>query len=385
MNKNSNTDKNESFIFGVGIGSVISTVVLLAAITIYQNSNVLKLSDISRINTMTSYIERFYNDEYSEEDIIDGIYHGVAMNLDAYSDYMVVEDIDDIFDGDNDFCGIGVRTNYNAYNDIVKISKVYPDSPSEKAGILENDVLLKVDDEYVSNIKFSELSDKIRGEKGTTVNLTILRNEDEIEISVERDEVYLPDVEYQILNNDTGYLKLSSFNSSIESDVEKALTDLSSCNNLILDLRGNTGGVVNDMVKFMGMLFPDSLLCKIVYKNGIEEEINIQSGKSGVDFNFIVLCDKDTASCGEIVVQYFKDNDYTIVGEKTYGKGVSQELFPIKSGVDSFKLTTGKVYSPNGVFWNGVGITPDYELEYNKETDILKDNIVSFALELFEE
>lgn len=360
-----------------GVGSISTLVAVLGVITIGQNSHAVKLSDITRLNRITDSIESSYIGEYTDKDIVDGVMHGALSNLDMYSDYMLGEDMRKVIEGDNLFAGIGCKMTFNAYNDTVKVTRVYSDSPAERAGILVDDIITKVDNIYANTVKFDELVDLVRGERGSSVLLTVLRDEDTLEIPVVRDDVYIPEVEWTIFEDNIGYLKLSAFNSSIVSDMKTALENLSSCDKVIFDLRGNSGGTVSDMVTVLGMMYPDELLCTMVYNNDVKQEIMSDAG-AGVDFDFIVLCDKNTASCGEIVTQFLKDKGVVIVGEKTYGKGVSQSIIEVDDE-NFIKLTTSKVYSPEGVCWNEVGIEPDIEIEWNKETDYDKDNVIHLA------
>lgn len=368
---------NNETITAFGAGSIVTLIVVLGGITISQNSHAVKLADIAVLNRITDSVEANYMGEYTDEDIVDGVFHGALSNLDVYSDYMSGEDMKKVIEGDNSFAGIGTRMKYNAYNETVKISRVYDDSPAQKAGIIVGDVITKIDDTYVNTLKFSDVVDLVRGERGSTVILKILRDEDEFEIPVVRDDVYIPDVEWHIFEDGIGYLKLSSFNSSIVSDMKTALKNLSDCSKVVFDLRGNSGGTVQDMLSVMSMMYPDTLLCTMVSNNDYKQEYYTSSG-TGVDFNMIVLCDNGTASCGEIVVQFLKDQGVVAVGEETYGKGVSQSVINVDES-NYIKLTTSMIFSPNGSCWNETGIKPDVEIDSNGETDIEKDNVIHMA------
>lgn len=132
-----------------GVGSISTLVAVLGVITIGQNSHAVKLSDITRLNRITDSIESSYIGEYTDKDIVDGVMHGALSNLDMYSDYMLGEDMRKVTEGDNLFVGIGCKMTFNAYNDTVKVTRVYSDSPAERAGILVDDIITKVDNIYM--------------------------------------------------------------------------------------------------------------------------------------------------------------------------------------------------------------------------------------------
>lgn len=379
---------DRKFFNGLAVGCVATLVITLGVVTLTQNSNVLDSKSLTKLNQITSIIENEYYGEYSDSDIIEGIFEGALFNLDSHSYFMSQDDYEDDIDADQQFGGIGVSASYNKFTKVYKLTYCYEGSPAFIAGLKRNDIVVAVDDYDTYGMELEEISKLIRGEPGSTVKLTVSRDDEILEFDVVRKLVDIPYAYSQVLSQAVGYVKISSFNGTVVTDFEKALAELGDVKGLIIDLRGNGGGTIGVYRDIMSQLIPSCTLHTIVRKDGTRTPLYMESELSEPRYEFVILCDSTTASCAEAMTQALRDlTGAMVVGEETYGKGVAQEYFEIddKSVV---RLTIGYIESPNGVVWDVDGITPDIEMEYayigndSSESVLIYDNQVMAAYEL---
>jgi carboxyl-terminal processing protease len=364
---------------GVVIGSLVTLLATLTAVTVAQNRHILSLKDINKLNTFTDLIEKLYYGDYTKEDIKSGIFEGVFTNLDKYSYYISKEDYAEQQNKvSEEFYGIGISYGYDVYNEVYKIISVFKDTPAYNAGLKHNDIITKVNEVAVE--KENNIMETIRGEKGTTVNITVLRDDEELDFTIERTDIKTKYSEAYSLTDDTGYISVTSFSGDLATDFAESLAKVSDKKNLILDLRNNVGGNVEIML--------DDLIVTLYYKSGETEEFHVENGTE-VNHTFYILVNENTASSSEIMSAYMQEKGYaTIIGSQTYGKGIVQGFSELEDG-SAISLTFGSYKTPNGVDLGGIGVTPDILTKTDFDTfdtidDVLNDKDVQTALQDYE-
>ena len=285
-----------------------------------------------------------------------------------------------------DFEGIGIYVSLDKNSNVVILSTI-KESPAEAVGLKEKDVIVEVDGENVLGVKdASEVTSKIKGPAGTKVHLKVARGEEFVEVDVERAVVKIYHVKSELLENNIGYISLYTFDTDCSVEVEKAIKDLESkgAKKLILDLRNNTGGLVSEAYKIANLFIPkDREILITEYAEGTKQ-ISKTENNNLTDKELVLLVNEYSASASEILAGALKDNERaTIVGTKTYGKGVIQQVFSLKDG-SVLKLTVAEYFTPKGTKIHQIGLTPDYEVELPdvKEKEDFVDTQLNKAKEL---
>lgn len=373
---------------GVVIGSVVTLLVTLTITTVSQNSNIVDSKGLTKLNTITSIIEKNYYGDLDKEEVLNGIYSGALFNIDDYSCYLSNEDFNEFTTEEQRKFGVGIRYTYNKYTKVYKVDYIYDNSPASESDIKRNDIMMAIDDIDIYGMEMEEVHNLLVGNEGSKVKLTLLRDEETIDVDLVRRDVYFPYAFVEKLNEDTAYIKITSFTGTVVDDFKKAFEPYTNYNNLVIDLRGNLGGELDLMLEILKTLVPDCNVCTITYNNRTES-VDIKSSATK-DYNIVVLCNDATASCSEVFTGAIKGNNFgTIIGVDTFGKNEMQEIFKVDK--DSFiKLTVGQITTPDGFNWHEVGISPDIELEYEylgndyEESNLLMDNQISKALDVFD-
>lgn len=281
---------------------------------------------------------------------------------DPYAQYFTAEEYEE-FERRylTDFVGIGVGVMQDGDN--VTIMRVFEDSPAEEAGLKEGDIIRSVDGEEVTGV--DDAISKISGEAGTPLKLTIERDGETLEVDTRRDTIEQESVEYKVYEGhpDVGYIYISTFRQDTAKDFKLAVRDLEAegCDKFIIDLRDNGGGLTNESLEISDYMLPACRIMTETSKNGKETVHN--SKASSADLNCVVLVNGNTASASEILAAAIQDNDAgTIIGSKTYGKGVTQVTKKFRDG-SAIKITSTEYFRPSGEKVNGVGISPDIETD----------------------
>lgn len=324
-------------------------------------------SATTKLQTIISIIKTYYYQDVENDALVEGIYKGILESLDdPYSEYYTAEEYDDLMTTlTGNYAGIGALLSKNTTTGIVTITKVYADTPAETAGLMAGDIIEYADDYYSLDEDLDAFVQHIRGEAGTTVTLTILRDEEEMKVEVTRAEIATPTVEYQMLEGNIGAITISQFTSSTYDDFVAAYEDLESqgMESVIFDLRANGGGLLDSVVEIMDYILPEGTIVYTMDKYGNREDFT-SDAENYIDIPIVVLVSENTASAAEIFTGAIRDFDYgTIIGTNTFGKGIVQSTIPLTDG-SAIKLTTSSYYTPSGECIHGVGIAPDIELEY---------------------
>lgn len=360
-----------------------------------SDNKVLNKKTIGKIEELLAYIDLYYNDEYDADDVRDAIYEGTLSGLgDPYSVYYTADDYRDLqITTSGNYYGIGAALAQNANTMEVTVSKVYEGTPAEKAGLLDGDQILKVDDIEATSMELSNLVKNIRGEEGTTVHLQVYRasTKETFEVDVERANVDLPSVSYEMLDDGIGYIQISEFQSNTAKQFRSAVKDLKhqDMKGMIVDVRSNPGGLITSVVDILDQILPEGTVVYTEDKYGKREDYT--SDSNCLKLPIAVLVNENSASASEIFAGAIKDYNYgTLIGTKTFGKGIVQTVYPLEDG-DAIKITTAKYYTPKGNYIHKVGIEPDIEVEYkysgpkDEKYDKQYDNQFEKAVQVLEE
>ncbi len=344
-----------------------------------------------KLDTIQYLIEKKYLNEVDSEALEEGIYEGYVSGLgDPYSVYYDEEDTAAFMETTSgEYSGIGAVLTQAVDTGIITLVRIYEESPARKAGLKDGDILYKVGDMEVTGMDLSEVVTHIKGEKGTEVELTVLRGEDSQELTVTavRDTIEVETVEYKMLEGQLGYISVSEFDAVTYEQYEEAMKELEKqgMKGLVVDLRNNPGGSLEVVCNMLDLMLPEGMIVYTEDKDGNREE-----HKSDEEHQFTkplaVLVNGNSASASEIFAGAIQDYELgDIVGTQTYGKGVVQQLFDLKDGT-CLKLTISEYFTPNGRNIHGEGITPNVVCEYQyNEKNPKQDNQLEKAMEVLKE
>lgn len=321
----------------------------------------------SAIKKYKSIIDKYYLGEVDENKLKEGAIKGYIEALgDPYSEYISAEDMKDYTESImGSFVGIGIYMVKDEKADKVQVLAPIKNTPAEKAGIQPGDYIVKVDGVEYKAEDMSKAADAIKGEEGTTVKLTILREAETIEYEVKREKIITNPVTSKVLNNNIGYIEIPSFDEDTAKYFKEEFEKLKGQNiqSLIIDLRNNGGGIVDEATKIADYIADkDSTLLITTDKNG-KEKITKAKENPIINMPIVILVNKNTASASEILAGALKDlNKATLVGTKTYGKGVIQGVMSLQDG-SGIKITTEEYVTPNRAKINKQGIEPNENVE----------------------
>ncbi|MCR5266879.1 MAG: S41 family peptidase [Cyanobacteria bacterium RUI128] len=273
---------------------------------------------------------------------------------------------------DSHITGVGVNIMSKAGTTV--IYSVIEGTPAEKAGLRAGDVVLSVDGKSASGLDISKVAEIIRGPENSCVTLKLKRGKYTLIRKIIRKKIEIKSVEASVKSNNIGYIKIKSFiGSNTASDFVSALKTVDKTKGLILDLRGNTGGLLTNAVIVANLFVNDGVIVSIVSKKGRKHDITAQMSMPVVKKPMVVLVDGASASASEILSGALKDNKKAVlVGTRTFGKGLVQQIVPLPNGT-GINITIAKYLTPDGSDINKKGIEPDYKVEYTMK-DFLKRN-----------
>lgn len=388
---------------GIGIMLVL-TVVLTSSLGIYQYmrrkqqlqytaETIVDATMQQKMLTIEQIIDfYYYKDDVEAQDLKDGIYRGMLDSLgDPYSTYYSVEELKSLMEQtEGVYYGIGAYVALDTVSGLPKIASAIPGTPAEAADLRPDDIIYKVDGQEVYGMDLTAVTGLIKGEEGTTVNLTIIREgeSDYLSIDVVRRKVETPTIEFEMFEDGMAYIQIVEFNDTTVPQFADALATAkgSDMQGLIIDLRANPGGNLNAVVEIAQMLLPEGLIVYTEDKYGNRDEYKCD-GQKEFDYPLVVLIDGNSASASEILAGSIQDYEKgTLVGTTTFGKGIVQQVITLgdKSAV---KITVSSYYTPKGRNIHGVGIEPDLVCEFDGNAYYNEgyDNQLEYAKEVLAE
>ena len=306
--------------------------------------------------------EHYRNKIKTDEDARVAIDTMIASLNEPYTRFMPKKDFEDLTTSiTSKIYGIGVNIYSNAGK--IEVFNVMPATPADFAQLKQGDIITAVNGKDISGMNVSDVAAIVRGPENSVVELTILRNNKKLTKKIKRKEIKIKSVKSSILDNHIGYIQILSFMSgTTPNEFLEALENTKNTDSLILDLRGNTGGLLDNAVFIADMFINNGTIVDIIYRNGYKKSIKAQDEHLGMQKPVVVLVNGASASASEILSGALKDtHKATLVGRKTFGKGLVQKVVPLpnQTGVN---VTIARYLTPNGTDINKLGIKPDIEV-----------------------
>ncbi|MGZ3795291.1 MAG: S41 family peptidase [Pseudobdellovibrionaceae bacterium] len=328
-----------------------------------------RYADLQNFTKVLNLIEQYYVEEVNTKKLIYGAIKGMLRELDPHTNFMPPDIFKDFeTETTGEFGGLGIEISVN--NGILTIISPIEDTPAWEAGIKPGDKVIAVDGHSTKGLSLVEASQLMKGKRGTKIILRIVReNEEEPkDISITRGSVKIKSVKYTNLEDGYAYIKITSFIENTAKDLEKAIEahikNNQKMEGLIIDMRRNPGGLLDQAVKVSDMFLKEGTIVSTMGRNKKDKEVSVASKKGQfTDFPIIILVNEYTASASEIVSGALQDNKRALIaGQRTFGKGSVQSVVKLGDG-SGLKLTVARYYTPNGVSIQAEGIKPDIEIE----------------------
>lgn len=343
---------------------------------------------VKKIYAIKSILDSKYISEINEQDLINGAIKGYVNAVgDDYTEYFTQKEMEDFYSEiEGNYVGIGIYMFQNTTDNTIVVLYPIEGSPAQEAGIQTGDIIRKVNGVEYTGEDFTTIDTAIKGEEGTKVTLEIERAGNTLTFEIERRSIDLYPMESELLSNNIGYIKIQSFDSDCAKEFKTIYENLAKAGikSLIIDLRNNGGGIVSEALEIADYALDKNKIMLITKDKNGKEEIEKSSKTPIINVPIVILTNGNTASASEILAAALKENNKaTIVGEKTYGKGVIQELLKLSDG-SGLKVTVEEYYTPNRNQINKIGITPDVEVASPTETitEIEQDTQLQEAIKI---
>lgn len=325
------------------------------------------IASINKFNQVRSMLKNDYYQKVDENELIEGAVSGLADSLkDPYTVYFNKEQMQAFLEkSEGSYVGIGISVNTGS-DGLLTVIEPFEESPAKKAGIVAGDKIIKVDDKDVTALRDENMViSMIKGQENTKVKITVYRTSigKSIDFNIVRKKIKIVNIKSEVLADNIGYIKLVMFDQDIAKYFNENLDKLlaQGIKGLIIDLRDNPGGSYEQVVAIADRLLPEGLIVYTEDRNHIKQEK--KSNKTQLDMPIVLLINGNSASASEILAGAIKDHKKgTLVGTKTFGKGLVQELRLLSDG-SGLKVTISKYYTPSGVCIQGIGIKPDMEVD----------------------
>ena len=336
-----------------------------------KNSKTETSSLETTLKNFKNVLEKKYIGEINEEKMIDSAIKGYIAGLgDPYTEYLTKEEMQEFTeDTQGEYVGIGIYTTNDTEKNAIVVLRTIGNSPANKAGLLTGDIITKVNDVSYKGEQLSEAVKQMKGKAGTDVKITILRNNQEMEFNITRENIKISHVSSDVLENSIGYIKISSFEGECADEFKEKYNEIKNKNikSLIIDLRYNGGGIVNEALEIADLMVPKDDILLITKDKNEEEEITKAKKDQEINIPIVVLVNEYSASASEILAGILKEDiNATLIGKKTYGKGVIQTVYTL-SDRSGLKITTNEYYTPKRNKINKVGIEPTIEVNLPEE------------------
>ena len=366
----------------------VVTALFFFEISYSDNSDIYKKIDL--FGEVLEKINKEYVDEVNQSESMDAAINGLLQSLDPYSAYMTPESFEGMqTETSGEFGGLGIEVGMEA--GVVKVISPIDNTPASKAGLKAGDYIVKINDVQVQGKSLMEAVDLMRGPVGSSIEITVRRRgvKKSLIFNITREIIEVQSVKSELMDNNIGYIRLTSFNENSSEQIKKKVNKLNKNKNLkgfILDLRNNPGGLLSQAIKISDFFLENGEIVSTKSRKVSEnrkwfaKKGDLTNGKA-----LILLINYGSASASEIVAGALKDHKRAIIlGENSYGKGSVQSIIPLKNR-GAIRLTIAKYYLPSGKSISEVGVTPDIEViensenfKFNSETD----NQLNFALKL---
>jgi len=325
-----------------------------------------------KLNAIDSVLESFYFGDVDDETAKDNIYKAYLSSYgDKYTMYYTADEYKALKESTNGkFYGIGAVCQLSGEGGVLLVD-VYDNGAGYQAGLRSGDRVVNVDGRDITDMELSSAVALIKGDKGTSVTLEVIRGTERLTFSAVRDAVEAKTVSYTLLDNNIGYLSISQFEGVTTKQFKAAVEDLQSqgMKGLVIDIRNNPGGLLDTVVGMLKYMLPDGLIVYTEDKQGNRKEYK---GQDNDEFNLplAVIVNGNSASASEIFAGAIQDyGKGTIIGTQTYGKGIVQTVKPLTDG-SAIKFTIAKYFTPKGQDIHGKGVTPDMVVEYDTDADV---------------
>lgn len=385
---NGKEEKSKSFWKGLVTGLGIALLIVVLAVTavrlvqVFQmfggitgqktHESIANADTVDKLSILEETIQKYFWKDVTEQQLEDGVYKGILESLeDPYSVYYTHEELLELQEQtEGIYYGIGAYISQNTDVGYVQISKVMKDTPAEESGLMQGDYIYMVNGEDMFEKDSTYVVSKIKGEEGTKVMITVLRETESepLEIEVERRKIESPTVEYEMFENGMAYIQIVEFDLVTTSQFETAYKQAKQdgMKGLIIDLRSNPGGNLSTVCDIARMILPKGLIVYTEDKYGERVEYSCD-GSQQIEVPLVVLIDGYSASASEIFAGAVKDYGIgTLVGTTTYGKGIVQKVISLTDG-SAVKLTVSTYFTPNGNNIHQIGVSPDIEEPFNAE------------------
>ena len=335
------------------------------------------------LTTLKDVLEEEYLGEINEQDLINGAIKGYVDGIgDPYTVYYTKSEMEEFQTStEGEYVGIGIYMSVRTRDNAIIVLSPIKGSPAEKAGIKPGDIITKVDGVEYSGSEMDKASNYIKGKEGTKVDIEINRDGKTLNFNVERKSIDIAPVESKILEENIGYIVLPAFDEGCSKEIKEKIKEFKEkkVNKIILDLRDNGGGLVDEALEILELFTNKGDKLLITTNKNNDEEIYEAKKDADTDAELVVLINENSASASEIVSGTLKDlKRATLIGENTYGKGVIQSLLPLSDG-SGLKVTIEEYFTSSKNKINEIGIKPDIEIEDNEETD--EDEQLNKAIE----
>lgn len=376
MSKEKKIYRTIMLIIVVALVTFILTTCVMSNNTYKKDGSYTNISENLKLNTKLNTIKKIINEDFlgevDETKLTEAAIKGYVEGLDdEYTEYFTKEEMEEFkTETEGNYVGIGIYMLKNTKDNNIIVLSAIKGSPAEEAGLKTGDIIKKVNDKEYTAEEFEKMASDIKGKAGSKVKLEIQRGEETLTFEIERKKIELYPIESEVLENDIGYINISSFCEDCSSKFKENYDKLKKKNikSLVIDLRNNGGGIVDEALEILdSILDKDSTMLITANKKG-EEKIEKAKKKPTIEVPIVVLVNENTASSSEIFAAALKENNKAkIIGTKTYGKGVIQESITLSDG-SGIKITTEEYYTPNRNKINKIGITPDIKVDLEEKT-----------------
>jgi carboxyl-terminal processing protease len=374
--------KTSLILLGAAAGAAMTLLAVQPRIMIGATAKAAVADTYRQLNLFGDVFERVRADYVEKPDdpkLIETAINGMLAGLDPHSSYMDAKSFRDMqVQTRGEFGGLGIEVTME--DGLIKVVAPIDETPAAKAGILANDIIIKLDDEQVQGLTLNQAVEKMRGPVNTKIKLTVMRkgNDKPIEMSITRDVIRVRAVRSNVEGEDVGYIRMTQFNEQTTDGLKKAITDITAkisddkLKGYILDLRNNPGGLLDQAISVSDAFLQKGEIVSTRGRNVEEtQRFNARPGDLTKGKPVIVLINGGSASASEIVAGALQDHRrVTVVGTRSFGKGSVQTIIPLGSGNGALRLTTARYYTPSGRSIQAKGISPDIEVLQDVPDDI---------------